>query len=148
MELDKIDKKILNVLLENSRLSYRRIAKKANVSVVTVMNRIKKLEKEDVIKSYTISLDYEKAGYDFPVIIELRIALDKRDIGKEAITQNPNILSVYDVTGQYDQIVCARFKSRKQLEEYLKNLAEQKYIFRTDTRVILKTRKDEPIRLT
>ena len=59
MELDETDKKILNVLVNNSRLSFRQIAKKVNVSVATVMHHIHKLEKENVIERYTTKLDYE-----------------------------------------------------------------------------------------
>ena len=50
MSLDELDKNILNALIDNSRLSYRQIAKKLGVSVATVMHRVNILEKEKVIK--------------------------------------------------------------------------------------------------
>ena len=74
MQLEQTDKKILNILLDNSRLSLRQIAKKTQVSVATVMNHIKKLEKEGIIKKYTTKLDYEKTGYDVEVMVEIRIS--------------------------------------------------------------------------
>ena len=46
MKIDETDKKLVNLLLDNARLSYRQLAKKAGVSVATVMNRVKRLEKE------------------------------------------------------------------------------------------------------
>ena len=76
MELDDLDKNILSVLLDDSRLSYRQIAKKTGVSTATVMNRMKELEKE-IIKKHTVILDYEKLGYDVEVMIEIRIAKGK-----------------------------------------------------------------------
>ena len=51
MQLEQTDKKILNIIVDNSRLSLRRIAKKADVSVATVMHHIKKLEKEGIINT-------------------------------------------------------------------------------------------------
>ena len=71
MKLEETDKKILNIIVENSRLSLRQIAKKAGVSVATVMHHIKALEKEGIIRKYTAKLDYEKMGYDVLEIAKL-----------------------------------------------------------------------------
>ena len=59
MEIDETDKRILNAVIENSRLSLRQIAKKLGVSVATVMHRMNKLEDEKMIKKYN-DLIYNK----------------------------------------------------------------------------------------
>ena len=64
MELDQTDKKIIAVLNDNSRLPFREIAQRVGVSVATALNRVRQLEKDGVIRKYTVSLDYEKLGYD------------------------------------------------------------------------------------
>jgi len=64
MDLDKTDVKILKTLLENARLSNRQIAKKVNVSVGTVISKIKKMETEGIINGYSATLDYEGLGYE------------------------------------------------------------------------------------
>ena len=74
MELDPLDRNILSVLLEDSRYSFRQIAERVKVSPATVLNRIKELEKNGIIKQYSALLDYEKLGFDVEVIIEVRIA--------------------------------------------------------------------------
>ena len=51
------DLQIVNILIENSRLSAREIAKKAGISVVTVINKMKDLEKEGIIKGYSAEID-------------------------------------------------------------------------------------------
>ena len=78
MKVDDKDKRILNALLRNSKLSLREIAKIADVSVATVMNRVNRLEKEGIIKKYSTILDYEKLGFDVEVLIEIRISKDIR----------------------------------------------------------------------
>src|SRR3990167_10648077 len=98
MQLEETDKKILNIIVENSRLSLRQIAKKANVSAATVMHHIKKLEKDGVIKKYTAKLDYEKAGYDVDVMIEIRISKGKLFEVERKIASHPNVFAVYDIT--------------------------------------------------
>ena len=94
MELTERDNKILNIVVDNSRLSLRGIAKKANISVATVMHHVKKLEQEKVIKNYTANLDYEKAGYDVEVIIEIRISKGKLFEVEKKIAMHPNVFAV------------------------------------------------------
>ncbi len=63
MVLDDKDVKILRMLQENSRIPYNEIAKAVGLSDVAVIKRIKKLEKEGIIKKYTIVVDPAKLGY-------------------------------------------------------------------------------------
>ncbi|MBS3101433.1 Lrp/AsnC family transcriptional regulator [Candidatus Woesearchaeota archaeon] len=145
MQLEETDKKILNIIVENSRLSLRQIAKKANVSVATVMHHIKKLEKDGVIKKYTSKLDYEKAGYDIEAVIEIRISKGRLFEVERKIASNPNVFAVYDITGAFDSLVLARFPTRRQMDHFLKKLQTYDFVERTETKLILNTIKDENI---
>ena len=145
MQLEQTDKKILNIIVDNSRLSLRRIAKKADVSVATVMHHIKKLEKEGIIKKYTTKLDYEKIGYDVEVIIEIRISKGKLFEVERKIAMHPNVFAVYDITGAFDSLVLARFPTRRQMDHFLKKLQTYDFVERTETKLILNTIKDENI---
>lgn len=143
MEIDEVDKKILNVLLKNPKLSVRDIAKLVGVSSVTVLKRIKHLEKEGVIKSYTAYLDYSKTGYDLEVIIKIRVSKGKLFEVEEKIAVHKNIFAVYDITGDFDVIVIARFKNRKSLDAFLKKIQTYSFVERTETAMILNTIKEE-----
>lgn len=145
MDLDPKDKKILNILVENSRLSLRQIAKKAKVSVATVMHHVKKLEKDGIIKNYTAKLDYEKVGYDVEVIIEIRISKGKLFEVERKIAMHPNVFAVYDITGAFDAVVLARFPTRRQMDNFLKKLQTYDFVERTETKLILNTIKEENI---
>jgi len=145
MQLEETDKKILNIIVENSRLSLRQIAKKADVSVATVMHHLKKLEQEKVIKNYTAKLDYEKSGYDVEVMIEIRISKGKLFEVERKIANNPNVFAVYDITGAFDSLVLARFPTRRQMDNFLKRLQTYDFVERTETKLILNTIKDENI---
>ncbi len=145
MVLEETDKKILDILMDNSRLSLRQIAKKANVSVATVMNHINNLEKEKIIKKYTASLDYEKIGYDVEVMVEIRISKGKLVEVEKKITMDPNVFAVYDVTGSFDALVLARFPTRRKMDNFLKKIQTYEFVERTETRLILRTMKEENI---
>ncbi len=147
MELQEKDKKILNILIDNSRLSLRQIAKKAGISVATVMHHAKKLEKEGVIKKYTTKIDYEKTGYDFLVMIEIRVSKGKLIEVEKKIATHQNVFAVYDITGNFDSMVLARFKTRRQLDNFIKKLQTYEFVERTETKLILNTIKDENIEI-
>jgi DNA-binding Lrp family transcriptional regulator len=145
MKLSSVDKKILNILIENSRLSYRQIAKKAKVSVATIMHHIKKLENEKIIKNYTTTLDYEKVGYDVDVLIEVRISKGKLFEVEKKIATHENVFAVYDVTGNFDAVILARFPNRRRMDNFLKKIQTFDFIERTQTKLILNTIKEKQI---
>ena len=60
--IDEVDRKILNRLLDNSRVSYRKIAEEIGVSEATVFLRVKKLLEKGVIKRFTVELSPERIG--------------------------------------------------------------------------------------
>jgi len=145
MELDNVDKDILNELMVDSRHSYRDLAKKAKVSVATAMNRAKKLEKEKIIKRYTTIIDYDKIGYDLEVMIEVRISKGKLFNVEKEIASHPNVFAVYDITGDFDATIFARFKNRRQMDNFLKKIQTYDFVERTNTRIILNTIKEKEI---
>lgn len=147
MELDNTDRKILNVLVDNSRLSLRQIAAKVEVSVATVMHHINKLEKEKVIKNYTTKLDYEKIGYDIEVIIEVRISKGRLLDVEKKIATHPNVFEIYDITGDFDAVILARFKTRRQMDNFLKKIQTYEFVERTETKLVLNTIKEEDIKV-
>ena len=147
MELDDTDKKVLNALVDNSRLSLRKIAAKIGVSVATVMHHINKLEKEKIIRSYTAALDYEKIGYDIEVVIEIRISKGRLLDVEKKIAVHPNVFAIYDVTGTFDAVILARFKTRRQMDNFLKKIQTYDFVERTETKLVLQMIKEEGIKV-
>ena len=147
MAIDNTDRKILEVIIDNSRLSLRQIAKKSQISVATAMHRLKKLENDGIIRKYTTKIDYEKAGYDVEVMIEIRISKGKLFDVEKKIASNPNVFAIYDVTGSFDAVVLARFRTRRQMDNFLKRLQTYEFVERTETKLILNTIKEEFIKV-
>ncbi len=142
MEIDETDRKIINVLLSDSRLSFRQVAKKVGVSVATVMNRVRSLEKGGVIRGYNADIDYDKLGYDIDVIININVSKGKLLQVEGRIAASENIVAVYDVTGDYDAVVIGRFRNRRSLDAFLKKIQTYDFVERTNTVVILNTIKN------
>jgi len=145
MELDNLYKQIINTLISDSTQSYREIAKKVKVSVATVMNRVDKLKKENIIKKYTTIVDYDNIGYDVEVLIEMRISKGKLFHVEKEIAHHPNVFAVYDLTGDFDAVILARFRNRRQMDSFLKKIQTYDFVERTNTRLILNTIKEKQI---
>jgi Lrp/AsnC family transcriptional regulator, regulator for asnA, asnC and gidA len=147
MDLDKTDERILKNLMVDARLSARQLALKLGISTVTVLSRIKKLEREKIIKGYTALIDHEKLGYNLTAIIEIIAKKDKIIDMEVEISKIENVCGVYDITGNTDTLVIAKFKSRNELSEFVKGLASIPNIDNTITHVVLNTTKED-FRLT
>ena len=147
MTLDTLDKKILNNLTVDARQSARQLALKLGVSTVTILSRMKKLEKEKIILGYTVTIDHERIGYSLTAIIEIMAKKDRIVDIEEEVSKFENVCGVYDITGTTDTRIIAKFKERNQLSTFVKGLASIPNVENTITHVVLNTAKED-FRLT
>ena len=143
MVLDETDERILKNLLVDARQSARQLALKLGMSTVTVLSRIKKLEKAKIIRGYTAIIDHEKIGYSLTAIIEIIAKNDKVIDIEEEIARFENVCGVYDITGSTDTIIIAKFKERKGLSKFVKEIATIPNVENTITHVVLNTAKED-----
>lgn len=141
--LDKTDIKILKNLLVDARLSSRQMALKLGMSTVTVLTRIKKMEKEKIVKGYTAIIDHEKLGYDLTAIIEIFTKKGKMVEIENELSSLENVCAVYDVTGESDTVVVAKFKNRDELSKFVKTLSSKPNVDKTVTNIVLSTVKED-----
>lgn len=141
--LDTVDLQIVSLLQEDSRLSFNKLANKLGVSVGTAYNRVKNLEATGVVKGYTVVLDPTKLGFELTAIILIQAAGRHLAEVEKEIAQTVNVVAVYDIAGEYDAAVVAKFKDRSSLNDYLKNLLATPYVKRTVTNVALNIVKEE-----
>ena len=147
MVLDNIDEKIIKHLTVDARQSARQLALKLGVSTVTILSRMKKLEKEKVICGYTATIDHEKIGYSLTAVIEIIAKNDKIVNIENEISKFENVCAVYDITGTTDTILVAKFKERSELSTFVKGLTSIPNVENTITHVVLNTAKED-FRLT
>ncbi|MEM2913949.1 MAG: Lrp/AsnC family transcriptional regulator [Candidatus Bathyarchaeia archaeon] len=142
-KLDEVDLRIINLLQEDSRLSYNKIAEKLEISVGTAYNRVKSLEEKGILKGYAALVDANKIGYNLTALILIQ-AEGKHLIEVEReIAKIGNTISVYDITGDFDIAVIARFKDREGLNQFIKSLLGIPHIKRTVTNVVLNIVKED-----
>ena len=141
--MDEIDGKILKNLMVDARISARQLALKLGMSTVTILSRIKKLEKMKIIKGYSTLIDHEKIGYSLTAVIEMVAKNDKIVDIENEISKFENVCGVYDITGSTDTIIIAKFKERNELSKFVKDLAAIPNVENTITHVVLNTTKED-----
>jgi len=143
VELDELDIDILRSLNDNARKSFRDIAKELQISLTTVSNRVKAMEKAGVIQGYIPVIDATKLGFDIMAVIGIKVIHGKiveteRDLAKE-----PGVYAVFDSTGEWDAILMARFHNRDELNVFVKKVLDHQNVDRTYTQVVLNVTKEE-----
>ncbi len=141
--MDDKDTQILKHLLLDSRQSARQLSLRMGVSTVTMISRMKKLEQQKIIQGYSVCLNHELLGYNITAIIEITTNQGKMLEIENVISKKENVIAVYDITGNADTIIIAKFKDRKTLSDFIKELSAMPNIGNTVTHIVLNTIKED-----
>jgi len=139
-EFDDIDLHILSLLQENCKLPLAKIGEKVGLSAPSVIERIKKLEDQEVIIGYRAILDARRVGKDVTAFIGVTIKHPKL-IGEfeHDIVQVDDVLECHHVTGQHTLLVKVKTKNTSSLEELISKIRSIEGVDRTETMVVLST---------
>lgn len=143
IELDETDRRILGLLNKDARMSFRHISRELKMSLTRVTTHVKKLEREGIIKGYIPLLDPEKLGFDMLVIIGLDISKAKTLEIQEKIAKDPHVEGTYNTIGQWDSVIIARFRSRADLDTFIRKVLSMPGVDKTYTQLVLNIVKDE-----
>lgn len=142
--MDKIDIKILDCLMENSRINASLIGDKINMSVSAVIERIRKLEAAGIIKQYTTILDAKMLGKETTAFISVRLEHPKyNESFRVSVKTQPEIIECYYLTGDFDYILKVITASTGSLSHILDEIKSIKGVSLTRTLVVLCTVKNE-----
>lgn len=141
--LDKTDVQVLTEVLRDSRQSYREIARRIGVSPGTVVSRVRDMEEKKIISKYTAQVDFEKLGYDLTVVTEVTISSGMVFEAGIEITNMRESCAIYNVTGDSDVMVIAKFRNRDELSNFTKALLKIPNVERTKTHLVLNTLKED-----
>jgi len=143
MTIDDTDRRILRHLLHDGRASLRQLATDLGLSPTTVASRVARLERQGVVRGYAGILDSQKVGYDLTAVTEILVSKGKLLEMEREIAKLPGVCAVYDVTGEIDGIIVAKFKDREELSRFTKGLLTMPFVERAITHVVLTTVKED-----
>jgi Lrp/AsnC family transcriptional regulator for asnA, asnC and gidA len=122
IQLDDKDRRILNLLQENSRTSYIHIADELGVSEATVRYRVKNLIENGVISRFTVLLNPRKIGYPITGILLVKIAPDHFDEASKQISALDETRQVLQNTGEYNIVAVVKARSLEHLGDLRKTV--------------------------
>lgn len=146
MKLDQIDKSILNELQNDGKITAKELSSLLNLSVTAIYERIKKLEKNNIIDKYIALIAKEKVHRNFIVFCQVRlIQHHKKYIQKfeKEVLQFNEVLSCYNTSGDYDYQLKIAVENMKVYRQFLNNkLTTLDYIGSTYSTFVISEVKD------
>jgi Lrp/AsnC family transcriptional regulator, leucine-responsive regulatory protein len=124
-ELDKTDRKILDLLQRNGRLSMTELAEQIGLSATPCTERVRRLEREGVITGYHARLNPAAVGLGMLVFVELKMATKSDQVFnqvKRQIAGVPEVLDCHLVAGDFDYLIKARISEMSQYRRLLGNI--------------------------
>jgi len=148
-----VELKLISELMKNSRTSDRKLAKAVGVSQPTVSRLVKRLEKDGIIKEYTMIPDFRKLGYQLLALtfVKLRESLgseetDKaRKIAKQELEESPYgiVLLERGIGLGYDGVIVGLYEDYAAYTEHRNKLREYPFLEVTDVEGFLISLDDE-----
>ncbi|MEF8882823.1 MAG: HTH-type transcriptional regulator Lrp [Halapricum sp.] len=142
MTYENLDRKLVNALLGDGRASLRSLADDLDVSVTTVSNHLSTLEDEGIIQGYTPRVDYDELGYDVTAIVQLKVEGSALPEVTQNLREVDQMVSVYEVTGDYDVIAVGKFLDTDDMNERIKDMLTDPQIKESNTSVVLNAAKE------
>ncbi len=141
-KVDAINRKILELLMENARMSYAEIGRKLHLSRVAVRDRIKDMEKDGVITQYSAIVDRSALGLDIAAFLETEVLPQRIDAVASEISKMKEVAIVYQMTGPTILHVHIFIENNEELSKFLnEKIYSIEGITRTSVYMLLKDYK-------
>jgi len=146
--IDEIDRQIITLLQEDARLSNAAIAEQVGLTVSTVHERVKKLERKGIIKGYTAVVDPELLGKPITAFMRLTVGsmtedyIESKNRMMEVCLAEPDVLECHGVAGEDCYMLKVRVASPQELEKLLERIRTQASIWRSTTSIVMSTFKE------
>ena len=150
-ELDELDSKILNLILNNARMPFLEVARAVGVSGAAIHQRVQKLNNLGILKGSEFILDSERIGFETCAF--MGVILNNPSIYEQVVDgleKVPEVVECYFTTGQYDLLIKVYAKNNKDLLRIIQTQLQPLGISRTETLMCLKeaVRKKLPVNFT
>lgn len=137
-ELDELDRRILAQLINNCRMMSKDLSRKVKIHPNTLLQRVKRMEKQGVIKGYTAIVDHSKVQNKLRAMIFLNVKMEKGwEDYLRPLSKLPEIVSFILITGEHDAMLVARVNNELHLANLLRKLQKNPVVTKTNTHLIL-----------
>ena len=117
--MDAKDRRILALLEADGRMGFGEIGDQVGLAASSVHDRVRKLEKQGLIRGYRADIDLERAGLPITAIVSLALSPSSPSDIPSKIAEFPLVQSCYSVAGDNSYALFVRAPSTTDLEELL-----------------------------
>lgn len=146
-QLDETDHKILELLKQNAKLGTKEIAAQVGLTVTPTYERIRRMEKQGVIRSYIAVIDKKKQGFTLHVLCNVQLkshAADYLDEFEQAIVQLAEVTDCYHIAGNFDYLLKINIRDMDSYAVFVKEkLAVIPHIATVQSSFVMRTLKEE-----
>ncbi|MFL5728559.1 MAG: Lrp/AsnC family transcriptional regulator [Cytophagaceae bacterium] len=148
-KLDPIDRKILEKLQANAKITNSQLAQEIGLSPAPTLERVRKLENMGLIKSYHARIDTGKLGLGVSIFVQVSLSSHKKNQIKsfvDKINKIPEVVECHHITGAGDFLLKVITKDIASYQELiLEKLVDIEEIGNMQSMVILSTFKDNQV---
>ncbi len=138
LKLDEVDKQILYYLVQNTRMPFTEIAKKMNVSAGTIHVRMKKLEEQGLVTGSSLTVNYEKLGYNFIAYVGILLTKSNKTMAvMKKLYEIPNVTVCNIISGKYNILCKIRAKNTYNAKEVIFQIDDIEEVMRTESFISL-----------
>lgn len=141
MEMDPVNKKIIEMLIKDSRRPYREIADELGVTESTVRKRVKKLVEDKVIEKFTLALNPEKSGRSVIAYVTAYPQNQREKEVEELVKNLPEVVEAYAMSGKCGVNMKVVVKDLPSLNMFLERLQREPIITALESCIALKELK-------
>jgi len=145
MKLDNTDKKILEILQDDARITNLELANRIGISPPATLERVKRLEINGVIKKYVALVDPAKVSKGTFALVSVALMIHQIpsiDSFTKQINKLEEVLECYHITGSDDFMLKIAVENIEQYEKFILNkLTKIKGVSKVTTNIVLSTVK-------
>ncbi|MCX8569057.1 MULTISPECIES: Lrp/AsnC family transcriptional regulator [Hyphomicrobiales] len=123
--LDDLDRRIVEILVEDARISLKDLAQRVGLSSPSASERLKRLEERGVIRAFTIEVDPAALGYTLQAIVRIRPLPGKLHVVQDLIQQIAQFSECDKVTGDDCFVARLHIRSIDELDKILDRIADK-----------------------
>ncbi|MFK7782771.1 Lrp/AsnC family transcriptional regulator [Psychroserpens sp.] len=122
MQLDEIDKNLLQLIQNDSKQTNKELSNKLGLSVTAVYERIKKLEREGVISGYVALIDKKSVDKAFVTFCSIKLIQHSKDYVmkfEKEVAKLDEVLECYHISGDYDYLLKVLVADMDEFREFM-----------------------------
>jgi Lrp/AsnC family leucine-responsive transcriptional regulator len=141
--LDEIDRRILDHLRRDARISWRQLGESVHLSPTSAADRVRRMERDGVIEGYTVRVDPEALGRSVRAVVDVSLgAGDQVDAFEDRLAQRDEVVFAAYVTGSADYSIIVECRGADGLDAFVRWLRADAGVARTETKLLLRVVRD------